>query len=352
MTARPSGTDYLKRLKTQVGPGGPLPVSEEVADEVSIEAWLKRHNVEYAPPMSIPMSAIDTRKSRDNQARKDPIVDASVERYTTALKRGDKFPPILGYQAGGKFVIIDGNNRHEAHKKAGKTEIKAILISASTPDETIQLLTIEANIRHGVTPDAQWLLRQALQLAETGFTDQAAADATGLNVAQLRGYRQQKESEQRAKSLKIAGFDDLPVSTKKALQGCKDDPVFFQAATTAIKTGMKHEEVLAMLKLVREEKSEGARIEAIGRVAKERGVEAAQRAAFGKSVRRSAPKHSLAAGMGMILAADPSSVARQLLTKWDKDQLYDRCVQAGNHLLEIMNAIEARTDLDEVEDSD
>lgn len=351
MTGRAAGTDWLRRATKNVGAGAPLVVPEDVAETVRIEAWLKKHGVEYAPPMMIAMSAIDVRKSRDNQARKDPIVPESVDRYAVAFRQGDQFPPIVGYPVGGKFVIIDGNNRQEAARKAGLTEIAAIMISAQTPGEMIQLLTIEANARHGVTPDQGWRIKQAFQLCGLGYSDTQAAEATGLSVNTIRAARQVREGEQRAKSLKISGFDNLPASMKQVLQGgCKDDPVFFQAAKTAITTDMKTDEVKLMLKEVKAGKSEGERIEIIGRIAKDRSIIAAQIAVTGKTVRNFSPKTNLVTGLGKVRATSPSIIASQLRTTQDKADLLKAVLAGQDHLLELQIALEARTDLTDEED--
>lgn len=350
MTGKVAGTDWLRRINSKIDIGSELVVSAEVAATVEVEAWLQEHNIEYAPAMAIPMSYIDERRSRANQARKDPLVADSVERYTTAWKAGAKFPPIVGYIVTGKFVIIDGNNRQAAARKAGKDDILGIVISADTPSELIQLLTIEANAHHGVTPDLGWRLQQAFYLCGVGFSDTDAAAAASVSIQQLRNARALKEADQRARALKVNDFADLPATSRQALNALKEDPVFYQAAVVAVGTKMITEEIRDMMRQVKLERSEGARIALIGQIAQERDIEARTAKAVGKSITKvSSPKQALVAGIGMIMKCDAAALVRQILTTTDRDIVNDRLAKLIDKVLELQVGMENLKDMDEGE---
>ncbi len=348
MTGRVAGTDWLRQVNRKIDIGAELVVSAEVAAGVEVEAWLQKHNIEYAPPIAIPMSYIDEKRSRANQARKDPLVADSVERYTTAFKAGAKFPPIVGYLIAGKFVIIDGNNRQAAARKAGLDEIVGIVISAETPSELIQLLTIEANAHHGVTPDLSWRLQQAFYLCGVGFSDVDAAEAAAVTLQQLRNARILKEADQRARSLKVHGFADLPATSRQNLNALKDNPVFYQAAMVATTTAMTIDETRDMVRAVKAERSEGARIALIGTIAQERDIEARTAKAVGKSKNQvSSPKQALVAGIGMILKCNPADLVRQIVTTTDRDIVNKRLSLLETKVLELMVAMDQLKNLDE-----
>lgn len=342
-----TGTDWLRHQVKKVSEGEVLPVSEQRAAAIEVEAWLQRHGVAYAPPTQIPMSLIDERRSRANQARRDAIVNDSVDRFANAMRAGSAFPPIVAYTSGGRLVIIDGNNRQAAAKKAGKETVLGIIVAAETPSELIQRLTVEANAHHGVTPELSWRLLQAFHLCSLGFTDAQAAESAAVTVNDIRKARQIQEAEQRARAMKINGFSDLPASAKQALGVLKDEAVFYQGAKVAIDTGMTIDEIRDLIRTVKTMPSEGARIEHIGAVAKERGIEAATKKVLGKAINRvSSPKQALVTGIGKVLAVDSAALVRQIVTTHDRDEVNRRIKLLEEKVLELQVAMDTLKDLE------
>lgn len=345
-----TGTAWLQKQAGLVSDGGELPVSEQEAAAVGVEAWLQSHGVQYAPPLEIPMILIDEKRSRSNQARKVAVVADSVDRFAAAIKTGAGFPPIVVFIHGGKLIIIDGNNRQAAARKAGRDTILGIVISEETPSELIQLLTVEANANHGVTPELSWRLMQAFHLCSLGFTDTDAARAAAITLPQLQQARKVREADKRATAMKIQKFADLPTYGRQALAVLKDDAVFYQAATTAVSTRMTIDEIRDMIRVIKSKPSEGARIEFIGQLAKERGLEAAARKLMGKSGNRvSSPKQSLVTGIGKLLNVDPAALIRSVVTTHDRDQINQRLKQAKEKLAALQIAMEQLRDLEDDE---
>lgn len=351
VTVPKSGTEWLKRRSITMDDGRELPVTQSEAAAVNVEAWLQGHGVKYAPPLDLPMILIDEKRSRSNQARKDPIVAESVDRFAAAIKAGHEFPPIVTYLYGGKLVIIDGNNRQAAARKAGRDTIWGIVISEETPSELIALLTVEANAHHGVTPDANWRLLQAFHLVSLGFTDIQAAQAAAVTPAQISNARKVREADQRAGRMKIGRFAELPAGSRQLLAGLKDDSVFFQAAKTAVDTAMNLDEVRSMCREVRTKTSEGARVEYIGALARERGLEAAARKVMGRALNRvNSPKQSLVAAIGKLLAVNEAALVRAVMTRHERDLVNVRLSAASDKLLALMVAMEQLKDMEDVED--
>lgn len=345
-----SGTDWLKSQSRKISDGAQLPVSEQEAAAVGVEAWLQGHGVRYAPPLDIPMTLIDEKRSRANQARRDAIVADSVDRFAAAMKVGAEFPPVVTYISGGKLTIIDGNNRQAAARKAGRESILGIVIAEDTPSELIQLLTVEANAHHGVTPELAWRIQQAFHLCSLGFTDPQAAQAAAVTISQLQGARRLKEADQRAAAMKIMRFSEVPVYGRQALGVLKDDAVFYQAAKVAIDTGMIIEEIRDMIRGIKAQSSEGARIEYIGSIAKERGLEQAARRVMNKNLNRvSSPKQALVTGIGKLLKVDEAALVRAISTRHDRDLVNQRLVAVADKILTIQVALEQLKDLEEGE---
>ncbi len=340
-TSNKSGTDWLKQQGKRISEGSELPVTADEASATLVENWLQRHGVAYAPATPIPMVLIDEKRSRVNQARRDSIVADSVDRFANSLRNGAVFPPIVCFPLGGKLVIVDGNNRQAAARKVGREYVSGIIISEDTPSELIQLLTVEANVSHGVTPDTQWRVAQAFQLINLGYTDQQAADACAVNVTSIRVARAIQDAENRARRLKISQFAEMPQVAKQALGTLKDDPVFYQACKVAFSTGMSTEQIREMARMVKGIPSEGQRIDAIAAIARERGIEAATKRAMGKVSRRvSSPKTQLVSGIGLLVNVDEAALARSILTKRDRDLVVERMEQLENKLHDLKVSIE------------
>jgi hypothetical protein len=88
---------------------------------------------DYSPALSL--SEIDGNKSMRNQARLLlPLDDELVKRYAAAMKAGSQFPPIVAYRSGkGRYVLIDGNQRHAAAMKAGLETLDAYIVNITDP---------------------------------------------------------------------------------------------------------------------------------------------------------------------------------------------------------------------------
>jgi hypothetical protein len=323
-------------------------VSEQEAATARVVHWLVANGVEFADPADIPMSLIDEKKSRANQARRDPIVQESVDRFATAMKAGVVFPPVVAYKDGGRLVLIDGNNRQAAARKAGKDVLWGIVIAEDTASELIQLLTVEANAHHGVTPELSWRLQQAEHLASLGcYSDLDAARAAGVTPNQLSMARKVRDAEMRAKNMKVSGFASLPTYAKQALAPLKDDEVFVRAAKTAVDTRMTIDEIREMTRGVRGQNSEGSRIKFIEQIAKDRGAQAARRRAevtttrpVGGHVRGYSPKTALLASLLKLNNVKEEALVKNVTTRHDYDRVVTAIETAQEKLLQLQVALE------------
>lgn len=338
-------TGWLRRQAAKVHEQDTLAVSEETASAVGVEAWLQRRGIKYAPATGIPMDMIDEKRSRLNQARRDPLVQESVDRFATALRAGRPFPPIVCYPLGSKLVIIDGNNRHEAAKKARLTYIHGIVISPMTDGDMIQLLTVEANASHGVTPPLEWRIRQAFHLGSIGHSDEVCAEAAGVTVAQLKNARSAKQADDRAKMLRIHGFSDLPMTSKQYLNAIKLEPVFFVLGTLVADKRMSILQVQDLVRKVKTGKSEAEQLAIVAEQQELFLVENAAKKAL--SARLSSPKMALASGIGLIIKCDPKQLVSQIRTVNDRDIVNQRLQQAVDQILAIQVEMEQLKDMEE-----
>lgn len=339
-------SDWLRQQSRKITEHDGLAVREEVATANQVEAWLQRRGVRYAPPTGIPMDMIDTRRSRNNQARKDPLVEDSVKRFTLAMKAGATFPPIVVYPDFNKLVILDGNNRHEAALAAKHEYIYGIIIDKETDGQLIQLLMVEANANHGVTPPLDWRLRQAFHLVSLGHGDELSAEAAGVTTQQLRNARAAREAEQRAAILRINRFSEISSTCKQYLNGIKLEPVFFAAAKLAVDNSLTIDQVRDLCRAVKTGKSESDQLAIVAE--QQRLLVAENAAKKAQSKRVNSPKNALVAGIGLVLNLDAKALVSQIRTTHDRDVIRERLREAEDKILAIQVEMEEQLkDMDE-----
>lgn len=331
-------TNWLRNQTRKIDTQTELAVSEQVAAATEVEAWLQRRGVKYAPPTGIPMAMIEEKRSRGNQARKDPLVVESVERFATAFRAGKPFPPIVVYALGNKLVIIDGNNRHEAAKRAKLNFIHGIVIDAQTDGDLIQLLTVEANATHGVTPPLEWRIKQALHLMTLGHPEPVAAEAAGVTALQIKNARSAQEADARARALRITHFSDLSQSVKVILNVMRAEPVFHAIAALAAEQKIGTEIARDIVRAVKLGKSEAEQLAIVA----EKAAEYETAEAINRAMKRgpSSPKNALASACGLFSKCDTNGLIKQILTIHDRDVILNRLSEAVDKILEIQVAIE------------
>lgn len=344
-SAQTDATTWLRGQTRKIAEHSELAVSEEIASATKVEAWLQRRGVKYAPPTMIPMHMIDERRSRANQARKDPLLVESVERYATAFRAGTQFPPIVLYALGNKLVIIDGNNRQEAARRAKQEFIRGIIIDEKTDGDLIQLLTVEANADHGVTPPLEWRIKQALHLMSLGHSEVLAAEASGVTPLQMRNARAAAEADGRARALRISGFSDLSNSVKTALNVVKSEPVFLAVGRLAAAQKFGVDQARDLTRAIKAGRSEAEQLAIVADKATEADVEDAIKKAMKRGP--SSPKNAVASACGLFQKCDTEGLIRQIMTVHDRDVIKARLDEAVDKILEIQVAMEKLKDLGE-----
>lgn len=307
----------------------------------AVAHWLESRDVGYRGPMRIPLDRIDERESKKNQARPEALIPEIVDRYSVAMKKGDKFPPIVVYVRNQRLVIIDGNNRVASARKAGVTEIMGYAVDLQTSSEMIALLTVEANAKHGTPTTNEWRVHQALDLVKMGVTQEMASDAAGLRVKTLQTHVAAAKADERAKVLVLkTKWGDLPVGSRARLNTIRDDAVFVAAANCVIDNDMPGAEVDIMVRDIRGAGSEADRLEVVSRMMRRLTLERATKVAVGKQG-RSIPnaKMNLTTGIGKVMGFDVSSVRDVFRTSFERAEIYQRCEEAVFRLMEIQEEI-------------
>ncbi len=130
-------------------------------------------------------------------------VAEKVEEYAEMIEQGIEFDPISVWRKGNEYWVIDGVHRLSAHKKAGKTTIKAKLVECK--DELdYRIKAIQANLKHGLAlaKEERPLLAQILY--KEGVSEEEIRKVFGISERTLyRWLEQIKEQERQEKVKKV-----------------------------------------------------------------------------------------------------------------------------------------------------
>lgn len=233
-----------------------------------IEHWLTERGVTFDWSPGLSLFNIDRESSLRNQARVGaPLIDEVVERYTVAMEKGDQFPPIIVYQSGKRYVVIDGNHRVAAADRAELGELDAYIVKKASPQQT-SVLTYEANTRHGEPTSMVERERQALHLIELGASRGEAANLLGVKVARLEYLMNDQEATQRLGSL---GYDanDFSSSHRRRMHGVRSDVVFEALAGLVKSSSMNYETLDRLLPRINAQRNEAQQLAVIAEARRE-----------------------------------------------------------------------------------
>lgn len=302
----------------------------------AIYHWLDSHGVKYKQAASHPIAMIDEDKSRMNQARAEAIDPDVVDRYTAALRHGDKFPPIVAIKMGGKFRIIDGNHRDKSRRKAGFKDIDVIEIDADTPSEVVYMLTVEANTRHGAPTTNAWRAQQSVHLHKLGYPADRIAEALGITKSSVHAAVRANEATKRATEMKLRRFGELAPSQKDKMANIKSDAVFRAVYELAVQTEFRSgRDWASFIRDVNKAKSEGEALELIGEVHEQREFDMRQAKATGAKSTVPSPKMRILTAIGAVSALDPEDVDEFFITDNERSEVGDRVAHAAIVLMEL-----------------
>jgi len=321
---------------------GAKPVLSPVCSS-EIESWLKQRGARFLRCIEVPLANFDDRASRANQARPTALVPETVERYTVAMRAKATFPPVVAYRTAAssqRFVLIDGNNRIAAARKAGWSTFPTyVLVEPST--ELIALLTVEANRAHGEPVPTEWRVRQAVNLVSLGYRLEQACEAANVTAQTVRNYRGANVADTRARQLRVAGFSSLPMQHKYVLGALKYDEVFHQAAAVAVGTSMTTAECAAFVREIKAQRSEVDQLRVIGETMDHRKAILASEKAIGRTAHKvSSAKMALVSAVGKIMHVQSLDLLRQVTTDLERMELKSRIDDCLEHLIDLGAALE------------
>lgn len=277
-----------------------------------VEKHLEDRLVKWDYLEGVPLDQFDEKLSLRNQARFEPLNDDTVARYTEAVERGDQFPAVVATRTkGGSLVLLDGNHRFQAHKKAKIDNLDVYVVTASP--ETLQVLTFEANSRHGLPPSIEERQRHAIYLIDNGASHEAAAASTGLTFVQARSAWNAERAERRARSLGITrGWNRLTKDQRERLAAISSDAGFVEAAKLTIDSRLSAADTRKLTVAMKNLRSDQAQVEQVKLMReqmREANAEPVEGRSMGTDARRACLPH-----LGYLIQMDVEAIANATIT--------------------------------------
>jgi len=142
------------------------------------------------------------------------LSDETVNSYAEDMQRGDKFPPIMVYSDGSRYILADGFHRLLAAKQTGATEIECSVESGSADDAF--KCALGANRSNGLrrsNADKRYAVTKALEKYPEK-NDQAIADLCGVSKSSVNNIR-----------IQFSNLENSPATTHKEGKDGKLYPV-------------------------------------------------------------------------------------------------------------------------------
>jgi hypothetical protein len=292
-----------------------------------VEQHLEDRLVKWTYEESLSLGKFDENASLRNQARFDPLHEEAVMRYSEAMERGDRFPALVAYKnTSGKYILIDGNHRFQAAKRNKYKDFDAYVVDGS-PD-VIQVLTFEANARHGIPPSLEERTRHAIYLIDNGASIESAAGSTGLLVSTVNSAWGLERANRRARAVGVTrGWNRLSKEQKGRLAGISTDAGFVAATNFAIDARLSSLETRKMTNEMRALRSDRAQVAAVEEL-KTQYREMHSSTSSAKVHQRLDARRGLIPHIAYLSTCDLDAVLNACITPAQVEDMLSRCKDA------------------------
>lgn len=308
-----------------------------------VEQFLIDNHVSFTYKQSVKIDQFDIDKSLRNQARLGaPINQDAVARYTEDILNDAIFPPILVEKGPKGFIVLDGNHRLQAHKKAA---VPVDVYICEAPAPVLVLITFLANTKHGLPSSEVDRIHHALFLIDGGLSAADAAARLSVPLPKVRLAVSKQNAARRADDAGIlrSDWEKLPDSTRNRLGSINTDEGFKAAVLLVRDAGLAGPEVAKIVNHLNDTRSGAKQAAMVKAVRDEMNNRIAQTRVGGaprKGKTTDSPRGRLVLALGQINALPPaSSFDADLLPDSTRADLADRIDTAIEVLTDIRKAL-------------
>jgi hypothetical protein len=233
------------------------------------EAWFAARAIPYEYREQVELSEIDVRASRTNHARLKRAIDPE---YTASLvvklNDGTVLPALILWERSvpdiERFILADGNHRHDAYLQVGRRTADAYLLLVSDP-AIIDAITRTANTIEGRGHTVEDSMTHAIYFVEQlRWSIEQAADWQKVSKATLRDKIAARKTIDRLHRLGQER-ESIVDTVYYELSRVRSDPVLGEVHELAFKAKLSPPTVSRMITEINRERSEAAQLEVVER---------------------------------------------------------------------------------------
>lgn len=314
-----------------------IPNRVAVADG-TMEEWIASHGAGFSL-QTIRLSDINQEASLANQARFQALDTEVVLNYAAAMERGDRFPPIVVHAVRGELVVVDGNHRVAAADLAEQPAIDAYVVG-NISDQTVQMMTFEANARHGLPSTTDERVAHGLFLIDSGVSVKDAAAMVSVAFNTLMKEAQAARADARLARLNVDRWTSIPRSTRVRLENLRNDSVFRLLGDLTVRAKLTGPEVNDIVSAANKA---GTETEAIAIVAKAEAAAATRvKSTAGGRTRMPTSVNRLSRSLAFTDGIDPVELrkASSGYTQTERDAMASRINRSLLVLIEARRAFD------------
>lgn len=306
-------------------------------EQLKVKNWLDKHGIKEYELVNLSLTDVDREESLKNQSRvSTPVIGEAVERYATAMKKGDIFPPVVVFSKPPRSkkphnVLIDGNQRYHGAEAAGRNSIEAFRLNGIS-ERDITILTFAANVEHGMPSSEKDRMVHAEYLVQTaGLQSAEAARMLGLAENKVQKMMHIRELERRLIDLGVR--QPITPRSKERLAAIRNDVVLIDVVDFMNEYQVDDYELSAVVTKVNKKRNEADQLEVVNE----------ERAIRGPSKKTATPEpkaaRSLNGVLGRLLSFDPERLENSRMSDEYKDILLERISSAVEHLKAVKKSI-------------
>lgn len=210
--------------------------------DIQAERLLDERGVEYGYCAQFAVADINRDASLKNQARFQPLIDTVVAQYSRAMQDGDEFPAVILNKNGRGFVVISGNHRSEAARKAGRAFIDAYIVQIQD-QRVLETLTRSCNALMGQPESEDDRIQHArILIATYGIPISDAAKTMRVSESKLKATIQAARTKERLTRFGVSA-EKLSTRQLQSMDSIQNDHVMEAVGRLAVDAAMPAESI-------------------------------------------------------------------------------------------------------------
>jgi len=230
--------------------------------DTRIEALLDEWGLPYELDLNFPLSRLKLEPATQIRAKDHQAPTSTVEEYTTHMRHGAVFPPII---VSATNILVDGNTRIAAAQRLARKTFAAYKVKFAQLGQA-KMLAAAINQMGGDRLTEDEIVAAAEIMLEAGHGDEAVARWLGRSISHVRNVRKDRTFREAAERTGLANVK-LPKQTQRTLASIAHDEPFRAAVEIVAQAKPSTKDVSELVKQIEQTRSDADALAAIQTVA-------------------------------------------------------------------------------------